>query len=274
MTLFLVFVYRWVEVQYGGFSALVSVIAIVTYPLFYGESHFNVQKDIPEAVYLTASGLVFYTAFLKQSVKWIVVAGLLAGMALGTKFNIAFLVPVVVAWALTLGIGRFIGRITKAPRNFLIAFLCIPIIAFGIYFISWPWLWQNPVQNILASLGYYRTMGIVPAPSLPAEYYFLGLNIYAFQWVFYTTPLAILILAFFGTVAIFVNWKKEKNKTSPFVLLLFLVPIARVSFPFVSWFHGKKTMEQCDNEAVEVGFANFGNCIIYSHHPQNDSDAS
>src|SRR3989344_6583710 len=131
VTLFLVFIYWWVERTFGGFTALVSVMSIVLYPLFYGESHFNVQKDIPEAVYLTTAAIVFYESWVRRSFRLMLLAAVLAGFALGTKFNVIFLVPVVGLWFLRIGLKRSIRRLLLAPRKFQIVMVALPGIAFA-----------------------------------------------------------------------------------------------------------------------------------------------
>ncbi|OGG24486.1 hypothetical protein A3A79_04860 [Candidatus Gottesmanbacteria bacterium RIFCSPLOWO2_01_FULL_43_11b] len=241
------FIYLWVEGIYGGFPGLVSLLALLTYPLFYGESHFNVQKDIPEAAYLTMCALVFYTAFIRKSTRLMILTGILAGLALGTKLNVLFLVPVVILWVLLLGIRKSINL-------FKLKLFLIPVIAFVIYYISWPWLWLDPIGNITKSLGYYQMMGIVSEPALPTSYYILGLNTYAIQWVLYTTPLITLFLSCAGIWWVIRHGGKEKSKTGFYILLLFIVPVVRVSFPLTSIYGGvRQIMEYIPPLAILAG---------------------
>ena len=255
VTIFLIFIYWWVEKFYGGVAALISVLALITYPLFFGESHFNVQKDIPEAVYLISAALSFYMAYVKRSVRWMVMVGLLSGAAIGTKLNIIFLIPAVGLWVLLIGWKNFWQHVASAGRKFPIALFSVPLIAFAVFYLSWPWLWQDPINNIVKSLGYYRSIGIVSQPSFPPQYYVLGfVNTYAAQWVLFTTPLVTLILVAFGILRAVRSSPKETNKVSLYVLILFLVPIARVSLTFTGIYGGvRQIMEYIPPMAILAG---------------------
>lgn len=244
VTLFLIFLYFWVERAYGGFTGFISVLSLVLYPLFYGESHFNVQKDIPETVYMTATALAFYTAYTQRSVRWMIATGVLAGAALGTKLNVVFLIPSVGIWVFFLGLRRFFRYMANSPRKFLVALLFASLIAVGIFYGSWPWLWQNPIGNLAQSLGYYRRMGIVSVPALPTQYYVFGLNTYALQWILFTTPVVTLLLSLIGML----------SKANYYILILFLLPIARVSFSFTSMYGGvRQIMEYVPAMAILAG---------------------
>lgn len=254
VSVFLIFFYWWVKQFFGGFSALVSVVSLILYPLFYGESHFNVQKDIPEAVFLTATALAFSVAYTRVSVRWMIVTGVLGGLALGTKFNIIFLFPVFVLWLIIKERTNLFDRLRRLPFAFSISFLAAPVIAFFIFYGSWPWLWQRPVQNMLQVLGYYRQMGIVSTPALPQTYYVLGANTYAVQWILFTTPLITLLLSGIGVVVTLWRGWREKQKISPYVLFLFLLPVARVSLPFTSIYGGgRQIMEYIPAMAILAG---------------------
>lgn len=254
VTAFLLFLYVWMEGYYGGFTALISILALILYPLFYGESHFNVQKDIPEAVFLTAAALSFYTGFIQRSPRWMVGTGVLVGLALGTKLNVVFLPIAITLWAVAFGIRRFFRHVRISSRKFHVTLFLIPIIAVTIFYASWPWLWQNPLKNILLSLGYYRSIGVTSAPILPPEYYLGWLNTYALQWILFATPPVTLFLTFFGIWWVLRYSSQERNKTSLYILLLFLVPIARVSLSFTSIYGGvRQIMEYIPPMAILTG---------------------
>ena len=254
VTAFLLFLYWWVARTYGTFAALVSVISLTLYPLFYGESHYNVQKDIPEAVYVTVTALVFYEAWLRRSTRWMIASGIVAGAALGTKLNIIFLSVPIGLWLFALGAKRVLHHFVLSSRPFRFAFFLAPIIAFGIFFGSWPWVWQNPVKNIAQSLGYYRQIGLTTAPMMLGNYYVWGFNTYAAQWIYFTTPIVTLILAVVGIAGTVWFGLKEKYKTSLYVLFLFLIPILRVSLPMTSIYGGvRQIMEYIPPMAMLAG---------------------
>ncbi len=273
VTAFLVFLYWWTKQSFGGFAAFVSVLTLILYPLFYGESHFNVQKDIPETVYMTVAALAFYTAYTQRSARWMIITGMLGGLALGTKFNVIFLALVVGLWFLIVGWKGSLRQLLRATRKFQIAITALPLIAFIIFYASWPWLWQDPINNILSSLGYYREMGIITTPSMPRSYYILGLNTYALQWILFTTPLVTLFLTLAGIWWVLRHSFKEKNEASLYIFLLFLVPIARVSLPFTSIYGGvRQIMEYVPAMAILAGIGakylleKYKSYIRYKHY--------
>lgn len=254
VTVFLFFLYFWVEKIYGPFAAFVSVISLVLYPLFYGESHFNVQKDIPEAVYYGLSIMSFYYGYCRRSAGWIFLSAIMFGFAFGTKLNILFMPLTIALWLLLKEGTHIFRRFWSLPNDVRFSLFLYPIIGFGIFYFSWPHLWFDPVKNILQVFTYYKNSGILSEPSMPGSYYLYGFNMYAVRWILYTTPIITLFLGSVGIVTTLVKGWREKNKTSFLILLWFFIPIFRVSIPSSSIYGGvRQIMEYVPAIAILAG---------------------
>lgn len=241
------FGYKTFGLWHGLFAALVTS----TYPLFWGESHFNV-KDPPEAA---AFALVIYfvwSAFNYKNANHITLAGLFAGVALSIKFNILFAPFVVVPWLFYL-----IWKSTKTLKftksktvliSGLIGLTLIPLI----FFVHWPYLWQDLVENTAGVFAYYKDIGL--ESSIVTDVSRFNLNWYAPKWILFTTPPLVLVAL---VLAVYFSRRKLKEKSCVLLLwwLWFLVPIARVVFPGTTIYGGvRQIMEFIPALALLAGF--------------------
>ena len=69
-------VFWWTSLRFGIFSGVVAALALSTYPLFWAESHFNNEKDIPQAVYYSLLLFSVWRGVTTKSWKWILASGL------------------------------------------------------------------------------------------------------------------------------------------------------------------------------------------------------
>lgn len=225
--------YIWTSKEFGTFTAIVTSLSLITYPLFLGESHFNI-KDVPETVFFSFALIFFYNGITKVNKIWILLSATLFGLALGTKFNIFFALPVMAIW---FAIYAFFGKISIIKHLKLIPVIVIyPLIAFAILFASWPFLWKSPVSRFIQIIDFYKSLGI----SLDFDQRFIhwGFNTYASKWILYTTPLITIILAGIGILYILRFGLKKKLFAEIFVLLWFLIPIVRVTVPHTGIYGG------------------------------------
>jgi len=65
-------IFWWTTKYYGVFAGLVASLSLSTYPLFLGESHFNI-KDPPEAVFYSLTLIFFYEGFIRKKL-WQIMA--------------------------------------------------------------------------------------------------------------------------------------------------------------------------------------------------------
>lgn len=249
------FVYR----EFGVFPAVVAGISLASYPLFFSESHFNI-KDPPEAAFFGLTIILFYFGIVKNNWKLIIVSAVFSAFALGTKFNALFLAPILGAWLvfhlITLLIAKRRGVISKRDfRKFLplvFSLIVYPAITLGIFYALWPFLWNDTLVNLNKVISYYKQIG-TSVPGEMAPFIVKGWNTYPIIWIIYTTPIPILFLSTVGVVRSLFKTLKG-NGLSLLVLLWFMVPILRVSWPNMVIYGGvRQIMEYIPPMAILAG---------------------
>lgn len=244
---------------FGFLAALTTGLTLTLYPLFFGESRFNI-KDPAEAAFIGLTIYAFWKAVNNWSWKWLVLSAVGFGLGLGTKFNILFLPFILIPWAIykifildkqSLRSSNLKGK-TKINSFLLVLFLS-PAIILLIFVGSWPFLWADPVNNLLEIFGYYKQIGTGFNYQTAQFYLPFGLNSYPLLWIIYTTPPYILFLSILGIIAALKNFKK-KNGVTMLWLLWFIVPIARVTLPSSSIYGGvRQIMEYVPAVALISG---------------------
>lgn len=251
-------VFWWTAVSYGKFAGVIAVLSLSLYPLFWSESHFNNEKDIPETVYWSFMLFSIWRGITGKSWKWILASGVFFGLALGTKFNVLFSIFVILPWLLFYLAASHKGKpsfdsFLKGHTKLLLAMITAPL--FGVFIIigTWPFFLSDPLGKIAKIVDFYKTIGIAG----DTEQRFLGplgINTYAIQWILYTTPLVTLFLAFVGIVAIVSGGLREKQMQSLLFLLWLIVPIARVTWPGMNIYGGaRQIMEYVPAMAIVAG---------------------
>lgn len=236
---FLVFVVTVFAMQaYGFLAGIFAGLTLAVYPLFFAESHFNI-KDPTEAAFFTATIWTFWLSLKKYNWKWLLASILFFALGLGTKLNILFLPFILIPW-LILRFGQTLPNpfttISKLPGNFLILLLAAPFIVSLIFFLSWPYLWQDPLGHTLNIFRYYKEIG-TGGLGQPQYLLFRGFNLFPITWILITTPPLILFLTILGIFGVFKK-RKEKGKTAFLFLLMIIIPILRVSVPGSSIYGG------------------------------------
>ncbi len=154
-------VFWWGSKIYGTFAGLLAAISLALYPLFWSESHFNTEKDIPETAFWGLMLFSVWKGVTRKSVKWLLLSGVFFGLALGTKFNILFSVLVVLPWLIFSVTKDFIKNL-----KLVLAALASPFIGIAIFVASWPYLWQDIVGRIAKVIGFYRNIGLTVNPDV------------------------------------------------------------------------------------------------------------
>lgn len=239
----------------GSFAAIISFLALTTYPLFWAESHFNV-KDPPETAFFAAAIWAFINSLQKTSVFWLLLFWIFLGFALGTKFNILFL-PFILIPYLLVYYRRFIFSkkfsLKKISKIYIGGLILGPIITIGIFLGSWPYLWQRWPENLVSILKFYREIG-TNTHYQPDNFFILGFNTFPWQWILYTTSPLILILFTIGLVAVFIN-RGGPKMIALLWLLWFIVPLIRVTMPGSSIYGGiRQIMEFLPAMTLLSGF--------------------
>lgn len=243
-------IYYWVSGLYGKFAGIIAFLSLATYPLFWSESHFNTEKDVPETVYWSLFLYCIWKGFTKKNWKWILASGLLFGLALGTKFNILFSIFVILPWLLIFLKKKIFNKVNL---NLIFAGFIAFFIGILIFISSWPFLWQDIISGAQNVFGFYKTIGT----SVKFDTQFtgpFGINTYPFYWIIYTTPVLILVLSFFGLISLWVDRKKDQFSTGLLFVLWFMVPIVRVMIPHSNVYGGiRQVMEYIPAMAILAG---------------------
>ncbi len=235
-------VFWWTANSYGKFAGAIAALSLSLYPLFWSESHFNNEKDIPETVFYSLFVFSFWKGITSRSWKWILASGVLFGLALGTKFNILFSIFVILPWITFYLASKYNGAFSiktflKGHVRLLLALIAAPLLGVAIVIETWPYFWSDPVHKIGKIVDFYKTIGT----TVSIDQSFIGLfgiNTYALQWILYTTPLVILFLASLGVVTILLRKQKDRQMESWLFLLMLIVPIARVTWPGTNIYGG------------------------------------
>ncbi len=249
-------VFLFTAQKFGIFSGFITALALCAYPLFFAESHFNIKDPISASFY-TLTLLAFYKGVTKNKYKWILLSAVLGGFALGSKLNIVFVAITIVIWLLIYKWRQLRSFTWPFSKKITISLFVSPLIALGILFIFWPFLWQDPIAKFTLMLKFYQEIGArtyQPNTFLT----FGGFNTYPLQLVLYTTPIITLFLSAIGIFYTFKRGLKDKDKTALFVFLWFIVPILRVSMPNAGIYGGaRQIMEYIPAMAILSGIGAF-----------------
>lgn len=211
---------------YGVFPAIVAGTSLSLYPLFFSESHFNI-KDPVLSSFFGITIILFYFGITAKKKLLIIVSAIFAGLALGTKFNALFLPLIVLPWLIF-----YWWKVEKFGINkaLIVVLTGYPIVALGVFFLLWPYLWFNGWEGFYGIFRYYSSEGMGSNSDL-ANFIFGGFNLFPAFWIIVTTPLPILLFFTIGLYWIINNFIRKKDHTGLLFLLWLAVPILRVSIP-------------------------------------------
>jgi len=237
----------FIKSELGTFPAIVGSLVLASYPLFFSESHFNI-KDPPETAFFGLTLIFIYLGVVKNNWKYILISSMAAGLALGTKLNIIFATFIVGPWILF--------YLKNLKKLFLPLVIYLPI-TFGIVYTFWPYLWQDPLRNTLNILGYYGQIGI-GTPVEMASFVFYKWNFYPIYWILVTTSLPVVFLTLVGVFSVKFFVKLKKSLFYLFVMLWFLIPILRASWPNTDIYGGvRQIMEYIPALAILSAFGSY-----------------
>lgn len=229
-----------------GFPVLTAVgVALIgaTYPTIVGQMR-NDAKDVP----LMSMICIFVFFFLKflhavrnRKHREEAIFGFATAIALGlteaTKVSAAILVPILLLWFIVSFVffPSFRRKLKPLPLR-LIQLILFGAVSLGIFILSWPWLWDDPIGKLLAAWGFFKTVGLGMPTLYWAEFFHAGVNLpkqYPFVILGVQTPPIILVLFAFGILA---SLYRLIRKRDPFVLLpifWFAIGIGRFLIPSV-----------------------------------------
>lgn len=245
--------------KFGVFASFVSSFSLASYPLFFSESHFNI-KDPLLASFFGLTIILFYSGIKKRKVLFIFLSAIFLGLATGVKFNTFFLPFIIGPWLMFYFAKEFFrGKTKKIKIDFIrkniligITVFLVPLIAFLVFYSLWPFLWEDTWANLNKIFGYYKQIGL-GTPAEMTSYIKKGWNTYPVIWITYTTPIPVLIFLVVG-IGKSIHKFFKGDDFSLLILLWFIVPILRVSWPNTSIYGGvRQIMEYVPPMAVLAG---------------------
>ncbi|MBX4205834.1 glycosyltransferase family 39 protein [Candidatus Microgenomates bacterium] len=244
---------------YGRIAGFFSSLILMSYPLFFSEVHFNTEKDIPETFYFSTLILSIWYAFTKKSIPAAIMAGIIFGFGLGTKFNILFSSLVIIPWIVIFLLKKYFGdkdNLTELFKKYwliIIALIISFLVGLIIFVASWPYLWPDPVTRISGVVNFYKDIGTTE--TFDSRFIGpLGINLYPIIAIILTTPIAVIILFALGLLFAFMMFKKEKDLHTLLILLWFFIPLIRVTWPGSNIYGGlRQIMEYIPAMAIISG---------------------
>lgn len=180
---------RW----YGNLAGWGASIALVLMPRVFGHAHLAALE--------TTLNLTYTLAILSVAHKWshdraptlrtAAICGICLGLALLTKIQAIFIPIPIAVWAL-------INWRHKA----LLPLLVWGLVGLLVFFCGWPWLWLDPVGNVLKYLGHASERS-----SIQVWYWgqaFADRNVpWHYPWVLFATtvPIGLHALGVWGVIA-------------------------------------------------------------------------
>lgn len=214
--------------------ALLGLSMLILQPRIFAHAFFN-SKDIPFLVAIIFALNALFIAFEKRRIYLFVLAGLLCGFATGIR-TLGLMLIVFVFLLLIVDLIKGKPSARRKVYGQLAGFL---LSAMAMLYVSWPYLWQNPVQNLMYSVArmshYSAWLGSLlfngktyPGTALP--WYYLP------EWFCISTPLVWLVLCLTGLVIGAVQLIKQRKiflqtarqKTLLLCAAIVVVPIAAI----------------------------------------------
>lgn len=254
----------WTRNRFGVFASTVASFSLAFYPLVFAESRFNVKDPVLMSFFGLAI-LTFWYGFSKRRFVYILFSALLAGFALGTKFNTFFLPLILAPWVLFVMYQRLKERNVKKPHflsligggKVLASMFVYPFIALGVLYIFSPYLWIDPIGHFLEIVNYYKDIGR-GTPEEFSAYLVWSWNTYPLVWILFTTPLPILFFSLVGVgYSLYLVFKKH-SEAALLILLWFTIPIIRAIWPGMNIYGGvRQIMEFIPAMAILAGMGVF-----------------
>jgi len=214
------FLNYYLSVNYGFISGIIGILLFLSVPQIYYLANIS-SLDFPVMVmwFVTLTSMIM----IKPSIKQAIITGILTGLSLLTKFNAVFLIPVIMTFMIY---TRKNNKIKVIFNDLLLFSICSAFI----FFLLWPWLWINPISNLISFI--FKQGGhLGPMVWFMGKLYKNGPWYYPFTVFLIATPTTVLLSYFIGFLySIYKGSIEEKflffNSFYPFFLLL-VIPAAK-----------------------------------------------
>jgi Dolichyl-phosphate-mannose-protein mannosyltransferase len=251
---FLWLLYRFAAKRFGKLAGLLAILFLATSPRFWGDMHFNI-KDVPETILFGLVIIAYTRWYEKPSWGRAIGIGALFGLALGVKANAAFLPFLLIlgVWPLGWTLDH-LKAVFNHLRRGLLQYLVMALTGGLVYFLSWPYLYDDPMR-VRKYFDYITSQG----GRVGAE----SFNFQPLQMTLFTMPEWMLLFLLIG-LAFAARAVWQERSTSPTVgqvplhrllIVWFAFPILRTSLPGMVNFDGiRHFLEFLPGAALLAGF--------------------
>ena len=229
-------------------TAVVTTLAYTLYPTIFGLMRSD-AKDVPLVSMLIVSAYFFLSWLTRWRKKqythlWRdgILFGITFGLAQASKPTAALFVPIVVTWIFLSAWRDKAFRKSLAPRvRFSITVGLLLALAVIVFFLAWPWLWDDPVGKLTQVVTFFKSVGYNMLTPYFGYIYNAAVNLpksYPFLIVFIQTPVEIGVLAITGFVSAIRRFVTHAE-TVPFLFVLwFVIGMGRFLVPGVIIYSG------------------------------------
>jgi hypothetical protein len=205
--------YRMLATEFGIWAGLGAVASLFTMPRFFFHAHLA-ALDVPAAAMIVFTAYLFWRTRFDPRFRCSVLLGIVWGMAVATKVNAFFLMPLLLLWMLVFH---------PKPHLFL-RLVVMALVGLGVLWMTWPWLYYDPLARGLDYLQ-FLTVSHWQIPQ-----YYLGRNYlpppwhFPFVMVWAVVPLGTTILYICGALRSLTS--RDGRAFGMLVLLNALFPLA------------------------------------------------
>ena len=210
--------------RFGQVAATAGLVFLFTSPRVFSHLMANI-KDFPSMVFFSLTVVVFLRAWERGSWGDLLVAGCVAGLALGTRANALFLAPILLA---TLVLGGMPEVWRGRRRQLGMALVGAAVLAVVVLIAVWPYLWADPFGRLQQHYAFLasRKAGTSTQSAAPV-----------LQALLTTTPPA--FLAFFAVGLVPVGRQAlRRDRAAILVLVWIAVVLGRYALPMAVNYDG------------------------------------
>jgi len=232
--LFFLLFFLFLKRHWSSFIAFAAMLILMTYPRFFGHSLSNI-KDLPEVLFFSLTIMYFADWFLSQKIKYLYLSFIFWGIALATKADAIFIIPILGLWllpSLCTSLMKDSSIKLRTLMHFAIGFFITFLIIFINYPSLQPWYYKNKYEFLINAPKFIYNLAR----------YMMGIgsdidstwNLYAPNQIFYTTPTLMLLFFILG----FLYTLLKRNQLHTLLLIWLLLPVARHCLPKVNHYDG------------------------------------
>ena len=214
------------------FLSFVGLSLYISSPRIFGDSFF--YKDVLYLSFITFTLYFFLKCMKRMSLKNIILFSLFTALSVNLRI-FSIIIPFIFCFIVTVK-GFYLMKTNFIIKKTLIYFLFFLVFLF----ISWPYLWSNPIYNFLDIFSSLNK-DLVNIKILYDEKYLSNRYLpdtYLFKWIFISTPVFQNFLFFLGfilcalriygrlikieTSSIYNDLWRSRNEETDFILFMFI----------------------------------------------------